>query len=143
MDKRYRPFLILLACMASPSVWAMSDVPVADAELEGLRGGYQAPQGLHYSFGIERTVLINGELQSTETMRVTDADVAALLRGDAAGAQLAQALRFNPVHVIQNSLDGQVIAAQTVVDMRLMGMDVLRQNAARSFLGEQIMLLAK
>lgn len=143
MNKLNTRLLFLFACIASPPVWASVGVPVAEAELEGVRGGYQAPHGLHFSFGIERTVLLNGELQSAQTLHVTDADVAALLRGDPAGALLAQALSFDPVQIIQNTLDGQVIQARTVVDVRLMGADILRQQGARSFLGEQIMLLAR
>jgi hypothetical protein len=143
MGHRHASLIALLTCIASSPAGAFTSDAVADAELDAVRGGYQAPQGVHFSFGIERTVVINGELQSRETMRVTDADVATLLRGDAAGANLAQALRFNPVQVIQNSLDAQVISAQTVVDVQLTGMELARQQGARAFLGEQILLLAR
>ena len=50
-----------------------------DEQLDSLRGGYESAQGLVFSFGIERAVVVNGELLAT-TRLVID-NFGALLAG--------------------------------------------------------------
>lgn len=103
-------------------------VPVAPETLDGLRGGYQLPSGLLLSFGIERVAWVNGEMVSY--LRVDIPDVANMTPEQAqALSQVAQVQLvqvgpgnvFNGIGsgglVIQNTLDGQDIRAQTTLDV--------------------------
>lgn len=103
-------------------------IPIAPEALDGLRGGYQLPSGLLLSFGIERVAWVNGEMVSY--LRVDIPDVANMTPEQAqALSQVAQTqlVQVGPGNVfngmgngglvIQNTLDGQDIRAQTTLDV--------------------------
>ena len=47
--------------------------PVAEAErLDQVRGGFTTPNGLQFSFGIERAVYVNGDLVATTTLNLSN-----------------------------------------------------------------------
>ncbi len=71
-----------------------------DERLDALRGGYESAQGLVYSFGIERAVVVNGELIAT-TKLVID-NLGALLAGQPANVQIISQAQ----NVAQGTLSG-------------------------------------
>lgn len=101
---------------------------VAPTRLDRLRGGYRLPSGLLLSFGIERVAYVNGRLVSQMRVNVPD------IRG-ITPAQAQELSKFSRTHlvqvgpgnvfqgsgngglVIQNTLDGQNIRAQTTLDV--------------------------
>lgn len=103
-------------------------IPVAPEALDGLRGGFQLPSGLLLSFGIERVAWVNGEMVSY--LRVDIPDIANMTPEQAEAlsrfsqTQLVQVGPGNTFDgngfsglVIQNTLDGQDIRAQTTLDV--------------------------
>ncbi len=108
--------------------------PVDPGRLAQMRGGFQMPSGMMLSFGIERVVLVNGELtariavQVPDVARITPEQAQALAdfnRGLV--VQIGEGNRFDPVQaggglVIQNTLDGQDIRTVTRIDV---GVDTL------------------
>jgi hypothetical protein len=100
--------------------------PVSEAELDRMRGGFQSdPAGPIMSFGIERSVVINGEL-----VRSTVLDIPNLMQfdgnpsatfthiqtggGNALPPDMASLQTF--MTAIQNSLDNQTIQSQTIIN---------------------------
>jgi hypothetical protein len=100
--------------------------PVSEAELDRMRGGFQSdPNAPVMSFGIERSVVINGQL-----VRSTVLDIPNLMQfdgnpstafahiqtggGNALPLDLASLQTF--MTSIQNSLDNQTIQSQTIIN---------------------------
>ena len=108
--------------------------PVDPGRLAQMRGGFQMPSGMMLSFGIERVVLVNGELtariavQIPDVARITPEQAQALAdfnRGLV--VQIGEGNRFDPAQaagglVIQNTLDDQDIRTLTRIDV---GVDTL------------------
>ena len=108
--------------------------PVDPGRLAQMRGGFQMPSGMMLSFGIERVVLVNGELtariavQIPDVARITPEQAQALAdfnRGLV--VQIGEGNRFDPAQaagglVIQNTLDDQDIRTLTRIDI---GVDTL------------------
>lgn len=106
----------------SATGWA----PVSEAVLDGLRGGFQSSlTGPIVSFGIERTVFLNGHLVSSVTLTIPDASkIAANVRdaitlvqhgsGNKVSHDVSALAPFTTV--IQNSLDHQTIQSHTVIN---------------------------
>ena len=100
--------------------------PVSDAVLDGLRGGFQSSlTGPIVSFGIERTVFLNGHLISSVTLTIPDAskivadvrDAITLVQhgnGNRVSHDVSTLAPF--MTVIQNSLDHQTIQSHTVIN---------------------------
>jgi hypothetical protein len=101
-------------------------IPVSKATLDRMRGGFQSdPTGPVMSFGIERSVVINGEL-----VRSTVLDIPNLMRFDGnpsatfAHIQTGGGNALPPnmaslqtlMTAIQNSLDNQTIQSQTIIN---------------------------
>ncbi len=119
----------------------MASASVSPDQLGGLRGGFEMPNGLRMSFGIERVVMINGVLQSTTSLRVEDLGRA--VGGKAApsvvpGTALA-VIQSGPNNivtaplpgttlatVVQNSLDNQKLQTVTTVNATVNSMEVVR-----------------
>jgi hypothetical protein len=100
--------------------------PVSEAKLDRMRGGFQSdPAGPVMSFGIERSVVINGQL-----VRSTVLDIPNLMQfdgnpsttfahiqtggGNALPPDMASLQTF--MTAIQNSLDNQTIQSQTIIN---------------------------
>lgn len=103
-------------------------IPVDPARLDGLRGGYRMPSGLLVSFGIERVAYVNGELVSYLRVDIPDVrNLTAEQAGELAKLARTQLVQVGPGNtfsgtgqgglVIQNTLDGQHIRAQTTLDV--------------------------
>jgi len=101
-------------------------IAIKPATLDAYRGGYEMPSGLLLSFGIERVAFVNGQLVSSLRISIPDIrNITAAQAQDLARlneTQLVQVGAGNVFHgagngglVIQNTLDGQDIRAQTTV----------------------------
>lgn len=109
-------------------------VAIDPVRLDAMRGGFDVGNGMVLSFGVERAVMVNGELVAT--MRVSIPDVARMTAQQAEqlakfnegllvqvgpGNTVAPSADFNGV-VIQNSLDNQDLRTVTRLDV---GVDTL------------------
>lgn len=124
----------LLAAGLAPLAQAGSDewIPVDAATLDRARGGFTTPGGLAVSLGIERLVSINGELVSrtsfqiadvgslsAEQARETSAALSAVKLIQNGSENIYMAAFSNDVlggTVIQNTLNDQQIASQTIIN---------------------------
>lgn len=106
-----------------PGEWT----PVPASQLEQARGGFTTPAGLQLSLGIERMVLLNGEIVSRSSLQI--ADMRAITPAEAESARAAlgatNLVQNGAGNVfatsglagtfIQNSLNDQTIASHTVI----------------------------
>jgi hypothetical protein len=100
--------------------------PVSEAALDHMRGGFQSnPNAPIMSFGIERSVMLNGQLVSSNVLNIPDLMKFAgdpsqtfthLQTGD--GNALTPGMSLLPAHmtVLQNSLDNQRIQNHTIIN---------------------------
>lgn len=101
-------------------------IPVSEAALDLMRGGFQNnPNGPFMSFGIERSVLINGQLVSSTVINIPNLTQFAVDPSHTithihtgGGNTLTPDLSSLPtlMTVIQNSLDNQRIQNHTVIN---------------------------
>lgn len=120
----------------------MASASVPSDQLGDLRGGFEMPNGLRMSFGIERVVMINGVLQSTTSLRIEDLGRAvggkATPESVVPGTALA-VIQSGPNNIItaplpgttlatvvQNSLDNQKLQTFTTVNATINSMEVAR-----------------
>ncbi len=85
-------------CGATPEPFAGAR-PVDAAVLDATRGGFTTPNGLTVSLGIERLVLLNGDVVARSSVQI--ADIAKL---DAAQAQQTRAA-LSSVNLVQSGAD--------------------------------------
>jgi hypothetical protein len=101
-------------------------MPVSEAVLDQMRGGFQSsPNDPILSFGIERTVHLNGQLVSSTVLNIPDLMQLAgnssrvfTLVQTGSGNALTPGTATLPalMTVLQNSLDNQNIQNQTVIN---------------------------
>ncbi len=104
-------------------------VAIDPVRLDAMRGGFDVGNGMVLSFGVERAVMVNGELVAT--MRVNIPDVARMTVQQAEqlakfnegvlvqvgqGNTVAPSADFSGV-IIQNSLDNQDLRTVTKLDI--------------------------
>jgi hypothetical protein len=130
-----RALAIEVVC-AAPDGWNRVDT----ATLDQMRGGFTTPEGLAISLGIERMVSLNGEVVSRTNFQIANmgnisADEARQARDAlgavqlvqngpnnfAAGAALAAGGTF-----VQNTLNGQTIQSQTIINSSVNSMSLLK-----------------
>lgn len=137
-----RAVLVLLVALAGallPLRAAAGDGPfsaaapvVADRELDRLRGGFIDGRGVFASFGIERSLLVNGQVVVSQSVRIADlsrvsaADLAAL-RSIAAGAA-----------VFQNTQNNQTIRNSVVIDATTNTLGILQRIGAARALNDAL-----
>ena len=70
------PLEVAVAREAAPSSDSnpLAGMLVADAQLDDMRGGFEASSGLRVAFGIERVVMVNGQLAATTTFNVVQSE---------------------------------------------------------------------
>ncbi len=126
-------FMLTLSALSMTSAMAsegyeyyMPRMPVSEAVLEHMRGGFQSsPNGPILSFGIERTTYLNGQLVSSTVLNIPD--LMQLAGNSSRPFTLVQTGSGNAVTtgaaalpalmtVLQNSLDNQNIQNQTVMN---------------------------
>ncbi|TCV91429.1 hypothetical protein EC912_11122 [Luteibacter rhizovicinus] len=109
MNLQRTSLLFVAGCGAyalAPHAHADDWTPVSDARLESERGGFDLGDGLKVSFGLERTVIVNGMTQVRNSVSIPDISK---ITTDEAKA-LSQA--FGPI-VIANGSGNSVNAALT------------------------------
>ena len=104
----------------------MQRIPVSEAVLEHMRGGFQSsPNGPILSFGIERSTYLNGQLVGSTILNIPDlmqlagnsSRVFTLVQtGSGNAVTLDAAALPTLMTVLQNSLDNQNIQNQTVMN---------------------------
>jgi hypothetical protein len=105
----------------------LAGTAVDEARLDGVRGGFDAGNGLQVSFGIDRAVYVNGTLVTTTNFNVVQIGGGNTVTTNAMSqAALAQ--------VVQNSLDGQKIQGVTVINASANSLSVLRSMNLQSTL---------
>jgi hypothetical protein len=118
--------------------------PVSNADLDELRGGFDAGAGLRISFGVEREGYVNGKLISSTSFNIAEA-----LR-TAAGSMTAlpatvirngvpAIAQARPVGLlIQNSLDLQDIRSLTVINATTNSLDLVKSLQLQSALADAL-----
>jgi len=130
---------LAMATCGAPCVDAWS-LPVGNAQLDAMRGGFDSGNGLLASFGIERVVYVNGNLAARTSVSIPDighmtatqaralaaaGGVLTVQGGQGNAAALAPAGAATAT-VIQNSLDGQHIRSLTTIDASVDHLDQFR-----------------
>ena len=151
----------LAACLLTFGATAHADplkrteetwMAVSDQTLDSQRGGFDLGSGLLVSFGITRAVFINGELATQTTLNFGQLDKitagqAAELGRQLSALNLVQNGPGNTVEapiggmggtVIQNTLNNQRIANQTVLNVQTNGMSMLKDLNTAATLNEGI-----
>lgn len=146
-------------CLFLPTPWALAQVPadwvaVPASALNSARGGFTTPSGLALSLGVERLVSINGQVVSRTSFHVPDVARLSVEQAQQTSATLS-AIKLiqngsdNMVHaalthqglggtVIQNTLDGQHIQSQTVINASANSIGLLNSLNFQGSLGEAI-----
>lgn len=101
--------------------WQGPALALAPEQLDRLRGGFQGPDGLVLSFGIERMVYVNGNLVTTTRIAVQGLGAPA-----GSGPQSALPALADMGTVVQNALNDQHIKTLTIVNASANSLDVLR-----------------
>jgi hypothetical protein len=148
---------------ASSCAWACSNahaappqdwVAVDSAALAEMRGGFTANNGLKISFGIERSISVNGEVLSAANFSVDD--IGKLTSGQAASVtaqSMTELIQNGPGNVfqpgqlassaaatfIQNSLNDQTIRSITVVNTATNSLEFLKGMNLQSSLNQALM----
>lgn len=127
---------------------------VNDDRLEETRGGFDAGSGLTVSFGIIRTVNINGDLVNRTSFELPDvtritADQARLVSSAMADAGIIQngsgntidpnvAAHLDTGTIIQNSLSNQNIQTLTVINAGVNSLSILKSINIQSALKDAL-----
>jgi hypothetical protein len=123
---------LLLAAAAGPVHAAAAPegaawIAVSDATLAQARGGFDPGNGLLVSLGVERLVLRNGGVVSSQALNIVDAASGAgaltlLQNGAAVTGPMAGAFGAT---VIQNNLNNQVLRTETIISGTLTSASLL------------------
>jgi hypothetical protein len=110
---------------------------VDDAVLDQLRGGYSWGEGLRVSFGLVRTVAINGEQVHRSSFHVSD--VTGMVQSGA--NNVVAALDNSPMtgFVVQNSLNNQQISTLTEVNTAVNSMGLMKSLNASQVMQEALL----
>jgi hypothetical protein len=121
--------------------------PASASLLDSMRGGFEATGGLQVSFGIERSVYINGSLVTTTSLNVAESGVMTNVPSGTlvAGSSIAliqsgannvfgagPGTAANAAVVIQNSLDNQKIQGVTVINATVNSLALTRSANIQS-----------
>lgn len=138
-----------------PAQW----MPASDAQLDKARGGFNLDTGLNVSFGIIRTVTINGDLVSRTNFDLPDitrinSDQARLVRTALGDSGLIQngtgnfidagiVTGLNGSTVIQNSLNDQQIQTLTVINTGVNSLGLLKSINTQGVLRDSLLRSAR
>ena len=128
-------------------------IAIGAEDLDQMRGGFFPDSGLKISLGIERSVMINGELVTNTTLSIPDLQ---LFSGTGMGNATLLGPAFSLVQngpnniftlspnmgalgtVIQNTLSNQAIAGMTKIDATVSNIDLVRSFDLTSSVGQMI-----
>lgn len=137
----------LAGAAMAPAVYASDPeassfgTPVAAEALDEARGGFDVPGGLTLSLGIERVVSVNGEVLSRTNIAIPDlttitADQARQAQEALGSARLIQLGGNNfagadtglgsGATLLQNTLNGQTIRTDTIINSSVNSMSLLK-----------------
>jgi hypothetical protein len=126
---------------------------IGAAELDQMRGGFVSDAGLRISLGIERSVLINGDLVTSTILSIPDLQ---LFSGTGVGNATLVGPAFSLVQngpnnifsiapemsglntVVQNTLNNQAIAGMTKINATVNNIDLVRSFDLTSSVGQMI-----
>ncbi|MDN5940515.1 MAG: hypothetical protein L0H94_01420 [Nitrospira sp.] len=139
--------LLTLLCAQSmtPAMGYEGDVdftrrtPVSEAALDHMRGGFQSNQnGPVMSFGIEKSVWVNGQLVTSTVLNIPDLmkldgdqnqTFTHIQTGDGNTLPPGMALLPTDMTVLQNTLDNQILRDQTIINATVESLDWARSLA--------------
>lgn len=117
---------------------------VSDDELDSTRGGFLTADGLRINFGIERSVMLNGQEIYGLRLQYADGDLRLRTTGESAQSAASSARLGTPLNagaitlgntnqplpalVFQNSIDGQAIRAITTIQVDINSLSNLRNQ---------------
>lgn len=129
--------------------------PVGNTTLDSMRGGFDDGRGLRASFGIERTISIDGVTVTLQSVHIADLSrvnaeqaqrlvallgSATLIQNGAGNSLLAGQSQLRAgVTVIQNSLDNQSIKSSTLIDSASNSLRLLQGINANSSLRDALL----
>lgn len=126
-----------VVCCSAPPGWD----PVDSGALDTMRGGFTTAAGLSVSLGIERLVTINGEIVAHTNFQIANVrDISSdearqahqaltsvnLVQNGANNFAVGDALAASRGIFVQNSLDGQSISSQTIINSSVNSMSLLK-----------------
>jgi len=134
-----------------PSAWGA----VSDERLGKMRGGFvEATTGFTVSFGIVRTVSINGDVVNTTSFNLPDVTKITVAQANMASAAIAESniiqngtgnfidpsvkAQLGGGTFIQNSLNDQTIKTLTVINAGVNSMGILKSMNAQSALKDAL-----
>jgi hypothetical protein len=146
LKSRQKTVMLIVSVLCAQSVipaMAVDDFrgqqPVSEEVLDRMRGGFQSdPNGPVMSFGIQRSVYINGQLVNSTVLTIpnllqltTNPSNAFTLVQNGAGNSMTTHPSSLPalMTVIQNSLDHQTIQNQTVINATVAALSLSRALA--------------
>lgn len=143
---------LLIACLATAlnaHAGPLQGRPVQASTLDKVRGGFSSSDGQTLvSFGIQRSVYINGELAASNSFHVGNTQGNATAAGEATTLLVQQgagntfvAGSFGAASartIIQNTLDNQKIQTLTAIDVTANSMQVYRNSRIQTTLGNAI-----
>ena len=128
---------------------------VSDEHLDNMRGGFNAGAGLNVSFGIVRTISINGEIVSKTSFHLPDVNRITTEQAQIASAAITGAgvvqngpgnfidpsvtAQLTSGTVIQNSLNDQRIQTLTVINAGVNSLGMLKAINTQNTLKEAIL----
>lgn len=134
-----------------PGEWAA----VSDEQLGEMRGGFDAGAGLNVSFGIDRSVMINGDLVTKTSFHLPDVtkitaeqallasaaigQISIVQNGSGNSVDLAANSQFRAGTVIQNSLNDQWIQTLTVINAGVNSLGLLNAINTQNVLKEALL----
>lgn len=137
------------------AAWPHEWKAASDEYLDSLRGGFHAGRGLMVSFGLDRSVTINGELVSKMSFNLPDvaqitAEQAKAVRQTLAGAGIVQNGARNVLDagspselpaktVIQNSLNDQTIQSLTVLNTTVSSLGLFKAISFQTALKDALL----
>ena len=140
-----RAVMLIVGVLCAQSIPAMAfddfqgQQPVSEKVLDRMRGGFQSdPNGPMMSFGIQRSVYINGQLVSSTVLTIPNllqltnnpSNAFTLVQNGAGNAMTTHPSSLPPLMtVIQNSLDHQTIQNQTVINATVAALSLNRALA--------------
>ncbi len=135
----------------NPEEWTA----VSDEQLADTRGGFDANSGLTVSFGIIRSVMVNGDLVTQTSFNLPDvtqisSEQARLASAAIADAGLVQIGTGNSIEslinlqlasstVIQNSLNNQNIQTLTIINTGVNSLSLLKELNTQTVLQDALL----
>lgn len=143
--RRHKTVMLIVGVLCAQSIPAMAfddfqgQQPVSEKVLDRMRGGFQIdPNGPMMSFGIQRSVYINGQLVSSTVLTIPNllqltnnpGNAFTLVQNGAGNAMTTHPSSLPPLMtVLQNSLDHQTIQNQTVINATVAALSLNRALA--------------